>query len=1103
MRSNELLGFKTFICTIFTFVLFCLLSMTVTAKDVIAILGTSQQAMNKADIVMATGTEKGLNFVERAQINKILAEQKLSLKGLVNADSIIKVGKLLRASIIAQIIDGSGTKWSDRVIIFDVKNGIRLEDRFLTKKGFDSDVVEILATVNDSVVKHNSLKLNQVKFISFLPINLLSTDNQSVESATLAQVFFKQGLLSLKKHLLLERDLVDLLLEEKIITGTTLDKLKSCSFTVAVEAKIVDSKAKKLLFTAYLKDSKGKIRDEVEKTYMMGKERQAVVEMTKSFVKKINAENWSDKTNRKVEAQVFLKDSRQALKSKDFTKSILSLKNAYMLAPEFKNQINPLIITNIKEIRKLLHDGTYNARKGKIKEKVEKYTNVLLRLLNYYRKINGYYLDGTVNSYHIGYQKYRSQVIKYHHAYVLEKLSKLKQKYNYKNKPKGSKEYFKTYSKYIANLKPLVDVNWTCEYWLIYMAPELKTYIKEVLDLDDKKRSEFKYLTASREIYLYDGCFYNSDGAFNAKAFNMAIDIIQMLFHSPIVSWNILARYKMRSIRMRLSSVVDGMILNHRIYKKGILYPYYKDILLQVNPYWLRYRFDSKRNDSNEFLKYVGVRAITAPRHEKRTLERYLNLNTKSYIYINKKLNTELFLIYLKAGFLSIFIDNMFEISIDGTNGKYKIPILSQLKELKKEVDCYGDEEAKKYIDQRIITAVARQKITEDARKRLEFSKVFQISETLLSDWYTNRNQILGVVQEDNFIYSILQQTGCLALVKTDLENNFKTIIGKALSMKEKYCYTDYRLLPSVSPKYIINVKLINGVVLLPKNGDKPEFIKYKELVGRQISASCYTNGKMYFITEKGHFNSKRPLEIIEFDLKSKSFKIMFSASQEKNNPFKKDSSKLFMLGNKISFDQEGNLILPLSYDPVAQRTALWKFNLISSGWTALYTTRYYGIYSCIKNDFFTEATQTVFRILDFSKTKSKIKNFAKINNFKTIKVNNGYYSLSLNMKKKSGTAVYNPALLKYNTNIGATYMNLDGANLWDRDSIVFLKPRMLVKFWKKTNHLIFTYKGKQYSVFSKNEKGGDFKLYLGAFKSNKHLEKYVTEENSIIVKVN
>ena len=227
-----------------TFVLFSafmLLAYTAAAKDLIAIVGTDTSTMNKAEVVVALGSEKGLTFVERAELDKVLAEHKLSLSGMIDPRSAIKIGKLLRADIVTQIIK-SKEKLPERIIIFDVTYGIRLEDKFIKNKNFDADVAEITNTIVNAVNKSKAIKSRQAKFILFLPINMISREKDVVESASLAQLYLKQNLVSQEKIVLLERDLVDLLLQEKLINRSAILFLKICNFAVELEAKIVDSK---------------------------------------------------------------------------------------------------------------------------------------------------------------------------------------------------------------------------------------------------------------------------------------------------------------------------------------------------------------------------------------------------------------------------------------------------------------------------------------------------------------------------------------------------------------------------------------------------------------------------------------------------------------------------------------------------------------------------------------------------------------------------------------------------------------------------------------------------------------------------------------------
>jgi hypothetical protein len=87
--------------SLFRFPLFALLLFTCAVcagePPVVAIVGDPALRNEAALLTAALGSDSSLKLVEREQMDKILAEQKLAAGGMTHADSV-RLGKLLRAN---------------------------------------------------------------------------------------------------------------------------------------------------------------------------------------------------------------------------------------------------------------------------------------------------------------------------------------------------------------------------------------------------------------------------------------------------------------------------------------------------------------------------------------------------------------------------------------------------------------------------------------------------------------------------------------------------------------------------------------------------------------------------------------------------------------------------------------------------------------------------------------------------------------------------------------------------------------------------------------------------------------------------------------------
>ena len=1090
--------------------IFLLTDYSVKAEELIAIVGTSPRTNIQADMAIVKGAKANLNFVERGQIRKVLAEQKLSRSGLVRPESIIRIGRLLNADIVVLVKDDRiNYKLPGNIIIFNVKNGIRLEDRLLRNNDFKRAVNEILQIIRDGLTKNESLQLNKTKFISFLPVNMLSQDEKSIRSVQLVQQNLKRDLLRQKQYLLLERDLIDLLLQEKLLNSKALDNLKSCSYAVEIEAKIVDSRNKKLLLTAYLKNSQGQIEKEVKKDYTAGKELETAKEMADTFLKIVLGEAVSRKNvvikqnERKNEAQVFLSDSKEALNEHDYLKSFTSLKNAYMLNPGLKNEVNKLIISLLSPGSSKISQAACSREVNH--EQIAKYGKFYLDLLEFYHDINGRYLSSArIINFMSMREDMKEQYRGYYDRCIIAEVNRLKQKYDYKSKPKGSKEYFENYTNYLSELFPLINVKWTCEYWLTYFASDFLEYIKEISALGPQKLSQFKYFNAHKYYSIAE--VKNSAGDFMPEAYNMLIDVYEHMFNSPILEWKWVAKKQLEALRRS-----NGRARNR--------FSYYYLLIEHLKPYSVE---GVLKNQDYEFIKQVAKYAVGASVKERIVCDRILGRSDtfRDYVYIDGKLNTELFTLFVKTGFndpVRYFIRSVQTNFPYGPYNKktYKIPQYVQYEQLLKIVERYGNKYAKLFTlgDLRMRIKYDKKRLgIENNNSGLDIFMEKNIN--VLTKTFFRRAPfplIIGSLQENNIVYTLItdEHSTSTALAKTNLsDDNFKTVVGKTLSPKRgRSRWGSARRSICISPQYIVYVNNKSQLILYPKNGDKPELVTFEEgLSGRNVSNIFYANGKVYIFTDSfGIYENVRPFEVIAFDIKSRSFGVVFSAKQEKDNPFKEYSAIYLKYGAKAFFDQKtNNVIVPLFVEKGDRRKGNWRYgtivtslNIVSGKWKwpVIYKSGdFSATLCCIDKNIIMEYAYPTFRIIDYSKSHEAIKKIAGFYGIKQIRYENDHARIMFNILKDKDERFR--AIIC--NGINSTFM-------YNKHQAVFLKQGMYLNFASHdkykhiSKHLDFDYKNKSYSIYSiLDQKAFTLKLYVCEYKSPDEILKGKNKDNSI-----
>src|SRR5438105_4112758 len=118
------------------------------------VCASSSPTMNNLiDLAQAKlSADDGLELLERKAVSKILAEQKLSLSGLVDSNFAVKTGKLLNVNAFAIIEADPLGKEALGLVIYDADTGIKWHDATLAAGSLDQQV-EALARAVRGVAK--------------------------------------------------------------------------------------------------------------------------------------------------------------------------------------------------------------------------------------------------------------------------------------------------------------------------------------------------------------------------------------------------------------------------------------------------------------------------------------------------------------------------------------------------------------------------------------------------------------------------------------------------------------------------------------------------------------------------------------------------------------------------------------------------------------------------------------------------------------------------------------------------------------------------------------------------------------------------------------
>lgn len=97
---------------------------------------------------------QGVELLERASIDRVLTEQKLTLAGLADAGQAVTAGKLLSADILAVVEIAPDGKGALGVVVFDAKTGLRLWDSAISTGGADKQADGVSDGIKAALKKH-------------------------------------------------------------------------------------------------------------------------------------------------------------------------------------------------------------------------------------------------------------------------------------------------------------------------------------------------------------------------------------------------------------------------------------------------------------------------------------------------------------------------------------------------------------------------------------------------------------------------------------------------------------------------------------------------------------------------------------------------------------------------------------------------------------------------------------------------------------------------------------------------------------------------------------------------------------------------------------
>jgi len=215
-------------------------------------------ARNVLDIALVKlGDDKGVMLLERAKVERLLQEQKLSLSGLVDANTAVKAGKILAVDLLAVVEYSNETKQNTGVMIFDVATGVKLADSGFPPGSVEPQAMHVAASVRSALARWRA-GTKHLKTLCFLPVrNADLPRGRDLFCETMAAMLERDAL-AFEATAVLERKRLDLVNKEKTLAEDAATRELLASLAV-VEMEVARGKqGKGIRVTLTLRDNAGK-----------------------------------------------------------------------------------------------------------------------------------------------------------------------------------------------------------------------------------------------------------------------------------------------------------------------------------------------------------------------------------------------------------------------------------------------------------------------------------------------------------------------------------------------------------------------------------------------------------------------------------------------------------------------------------------------------------------------------------------------------------------------------------------------------------------------------------------------------------------------------
>ena len=294
----------------------------------------------------------GVQLLERQAIDRVLAEQKLNLSGLVATDQVLKLGKLLSVQLFVILEAGADQKRAGGLVIFDAGTGVRLWDAALPPGGQEATVTGVVEAVQAARQKRQSVgNLRTVCLLTVRNADLPKSMDGLCDAV--GQLMERQLISSTRLALLERRRLEQVNQERNLPLDSPLRPLLASVVTLELEIGR-NTEGKGLKATTLLSDSQGKSLGQRTATIATRDVKALAHALAQEVAQVLKTEVAATPPNRAQEAFRFLREAEFWWGHKDFHRSLTLAESAYALQPENSTMRGAVAFSLVSEAMQLV-----------------------------------------------------------------------------------------------------------------------------------------------------------------------------------------------------------------------------------------------------------------------------------------------------------------------------------------------------------------------------------------------------------------------------------------------------------------------------------------------------------------------------------------------------------------------------------------------------------------------------------------------------------------------------------------------------------------------------------------------------------------------------